>query len=310
MTYASLADFAPRFIQTPDGIRLRTAAWSAGAGVLSRGLCVLVSGQTEFMEKYCEVIDELRARGFAVASFDWRGQGGSQRTLADPLKAHVGNFSEYDLDLSAFMEQVAKPLSSTPPLVLAHSMGAHIVLRALHADPALFSAAVMTSPMLGISGRGTPPWLTMLLTNVMNMSKVRADDYVFGMRNRDPLRVIFEKNLVSSDRNRWQRARDLLAKSPDIRLAGPTWGWLKQAYASIAAMQATDYAERIATRALIFGAGHDRIILTASVAAFDKRMPHATYVELEDAEHEILMESDAIRAEFWKQFSAFMAPPV
>lgn len=259
------------------------------------------------MEKYCEVIDELRSRGFAVASFDWRGQGGSQRMLSDPLKAHVGSFTEYDLDLAAFMDQVVKPLSLAPPLVLAHSMGAHIVLRALHANPALFSTAVLTSPMLGISGRGTPPWLATLLTNAMNLSKARADDYVFGMRNRDPLRVTFEQNLVSSDRARWKRARDLLAKSPDIRLAGPTWGWLKQAYASIAEIQAPGYAEAITTRAMIFGAGRDRIVLTPATAAFAKRMPRSTYIELEDAEHEIMMENDAIRAEFWKAFDAFIA---
>ena len=46
------------------------------------GTCVLLNGQTEFIEKYFEVIDELRGRGFAVATMDWRGQGGSGRMTA------------------------------------------------------------------------------------------------------------------------------------------------------------------------------------------------------------------------------------
>ena len=38
------------------------------------------------------MIGELNARGFTVATFDWRGQGGSARLLADPLKAHARDF--------------------------------------------------------------------------------------------------------------------------------------------------------------------------------------------------------------------------
>ena len=33
------------------------------------------------IEKYFEVVGELRRRGFAVAVLDWRGQGGSSRLL-------------------------------------------------------------------------------------------------------------------------------------------------------------------------------------------------------------------------------------
>ena len=65
-------------------------------GVARRGVCVILDGQTEFLEKYGEVVQELAARGFAGAALDWRGQGGSERTLGDPLRAHVGDFSEYD----------------------------------------------------------------------------------------------------------------------------------------------------------------------------------------------------------------------
>ena len=253
------------------------------------------------------MIDELRARGFAVAALDWRGQGGSARALADPLKAHIRDFREYDADLTALMKQVVLPLSSKPPLVLAHSMGAHILLRALHADPKLFFGAVMTAPMLAVSARGTPPWLVHILTSVMNLGQASADDYVFGMKARDPLRVSFAQNFVSSDPVRWARAKELAAKSPDIRLAGPTWGWLKAAYASMREMQAPGYAEAIATPSLIFGAGHDRIVLPSAIAAFARRMPNATYVELEDSGHEIMMENDSIRARFWRAFDAFAA---
>ena len=50
------------------GAALRAARFPADAAAPYRGVCVLLNGQTEFIEKYFEVIDELRGRGFAVAS--------------------------------------------------------------------------------------------------------------------------------------------------------------------------------------------------------------------------------------------------
>ena len=76
----------------------------------ARGVCVLLNGQTEFIEKYFEVIDELRGRGFAVATMDWRGQGGSSRLTEDSRKSFVGDFSEYDEDLETLMNWIVTPM--------------------------------------------------------------------------------------------------------------------------------------------------------------------------------------------------------
>src|SRR5512146_3374721 len=99
----------PRFITTRDGKRLRTQIFDAAPGTNGRGVCVLLHGQTEFIEKYVEVIGELQGRGFTVATLDWPGQGGSYRMLANPLKAHIGNFSEYDTALWLFMDEIVRP---------------------------------------------------------------------------------------------------------------------------------------------------------------------------------------------------------
>ncbi len=298
--------FSPHFIVTPGGARLRTATFAAAAGAGERGVCVLLHGQTEFIEKYAEVIGELQARGFCVATFDWRGQGMSSRVLADTRKSHIRDFKDYDEDLATFLEQVVKPIGAGAPLALAHSMGAHILLRTLHDRPRALRAAVLSAPMLAVSTRGYPAWFASGATALMNAIG-RSEDWVLGMEARDPLKMAFEANLVTSDRRRFQRQQDLIAKNPDIRLAGPTWGWLKAAEASMARVMAPGYAEAIETPVLVCGAGKDRIVLTDAERAFAKRMPHGTYVEFEDSEHEILMENDSIRARFWKAFADFTA---
>src|ERR1700748_2603989 len=102
--------FDPLWLEV-DGVRLRAARVGAAPERPARGVCVLLNGQTEFIEKYFEVIDELRGRGFAVSALDWRGQGGSSRLVPNnPLKAHIDDFSQYDADLEAFMERVVVPM--------------------------------------------------------------------------------------------------------------------------------------------------------------------------------------------------------
>ncbi|MFZ0104820.1 MAG: alpha/beta hydrolase, partial [Pseudolabrys sp.] len=60
-------------IKTSDGVNLRFARWAPPPG--RKGTVVVMQGRAEFIEKYFETVRDLRARGFAVATFDWRGQG-------------------------------------------------------------------------------------------------------------------------------------------------------------------------------------------------------------------------------------------
>src|SRR3979411_1317597 len=60
-------------LKTPDGVSIRFARWPPPPG--RKGTVCIFNGRTEFIEKYFEVARELHARGFAVATIDWRGQG-------------------------------------------------------------------------------------------------------------------------------------------------------------------------------------------------------------------------------------------
>jgi lysophospholipase len=295
--------FAPQFIASKSGARLRVAKFPA-AGEDDR-VCVLLNGQTEFIEKYFEVIDELRARGYCVVTMDWRGQGGSARALSEPRKVHVGSFAEYDDDLASLLDQVVAPLSKRPPIGLAHSMGGHNLLRTMHARPDAFARAIFSAPMIAVSTRGTPGWLARTVAATMTLTG-RQDDWVWGMGGRDPLTMDFAEQLVTSDRARFLRAQDMLARTPEIRLSGPTWGWLEAAYRSMHEIHRPRYAEAIATPSLLVLAGRDRICLTPSAQSFAGRMPQGSSIDIEDAEHEILMENDSIRSRFWKAFDDFV----
>src|ERR1700681_349677 len=100
-------------LKTPDGVSIRFARWPPPPG--RKGTVCIFQGRTEFIEKYFEVARELYARGFAVASLDWRGQGRSERALADSRKGHVTGFAKYGIDLETFVRNVVLP-DCPPPL--------------------------------------------------------------------------------------------------------------------------------------------------------------------------------------------------
>src|SRR3984957_20659229 len=293
-------------ILSVETARLRTARFAADPARSARGVCVLLNGQTEFIEKYLELIDELRGRGFAVATMDWRGQGDSSRMTKDSRKSFVGDFSEYDQDLDTLMNWIVTPMlgANEKPVALAHSMGAHNLLRRLVKHPGNFKACVLSAPMIAISFRGQREFLVRVVTAFQIWRGKRAD-WVWGMEARDPHRVNFGTQLVTSDPQRFERTQMLLREHPDLRLAGATWGWLAAAIASMDWLRGQ--ARSVTTPLLVVGAGKDRICVTPAAKAFAQAAPHAEYVEIAEAGHEILMERSPIRAEFWAAFDAFMA---
>src|SRR5579864_5598738 len=93
-------------IVASDGVRLRTARWDMKA---ARGTVAVFGGRGEFIEKYFELVGDLIARNFCVVVMDWRGQGGSDRPLRNPRKGHVDDFSLFERDLEALVEQALEP---------------------------------------------------------------------------------------------------------------------------------------------------------------------------------------------------------
>lgn len=288
------------------GADLRAARFDPDPGVARKGVCVLLNGQTEFIEKYFEVIDELRGRGFAVATFDWRGQGASSRSLNDHRKSFIGDFSEYDDDLETFLNWIVTPMlqPGEKPVALAHSMGGHNLLRTLVKRPASFAWAVLSAPMIGISWRGQREWLVKAVT-AFELWRGNKGGWVWGMEARDPHRMNFDMQMVTSDAQRFERTQMFLRENPDLRLAGATWGWLAAAIASMAWLKTQ--AANVTTPLLVVGAGKDRICLTPQAKAFASRAPNARYVEIADAGHEIMMEKNIHRSQFWDAFDTFVS---
>lgn len=267
---------------------------------------LLLNGRAEFMEKHLETVRELNQRGADVYSLDWRGQGGSTRLLLNPQKGHVGSYEDYLNDLSVFYRGVLCSGDIKKPLIfLAHSMGGHMALRFLYAYPAAVSRAVLLSPMIDIH---TAPW-PVCIARAMTFVAMKigwADRYCFGSRDYSVLREKFENNLLTSDPGRFFDAQKAIAVSPHLATGGVTWGWLYAAFCSIDSLRDPECVKQIKTPVLMVCAQNDRIVSRKAQERLSAQLPDCRLKVIPGARHEILKETDTLRAVFWEAFDRFV----
>lgn len=294
------------FFSAHDGVPLRFARWEATRAP-NRGTVVIFQGRGEFIEKYLEVAADLRRRGFAVATHDWRGQGGSHRPLANRHKGHVGSFSEFDHDVVRFMKEIVLPSCPPPYLVLAHSMGGNIALRAASAPNSWFERMVVCAPMLGFhrSKIRTPQSFARAYVEIGTLLGL-GGRYVPGGNDLPTEAGKFTDNSLTSDEERFARNRQILEAMPELGLGSPTVSWLRGAYRSNHMLMNPDYAPRVQVPMLLVSAGGDRIVSTPNIETFASRLKVGAHVLIARSEHEILQERDDVRAQFWAAFDAYL----
>jgi lysophospholipase len=295
-------------VVTSDGQMLRCARWPATASVASRqtaaGTVLICLGRSEFIEKYNEVVSDLQRRGFTVVMFDWQGQGLSSRRLRDLRKGHVAHFTDYEADLAAVVAQVLEPFCPKPWYALAHSMGGTIALGFAGRHPAIFRRLVLSAPMIEIARLPMPelmPWVARIL-RMAGLGRA----YAPGGRGRTRFFESFENNILTSDAERYARTVALLRAEPGLGVDGPTVDWVHAAFEAMAELQGEPFVETFKTPTLFIVAGHDLVVESRATEALAARLRASRTLIIPHARHEILMERDVFREQFWAAFDAFV----
>ena len=284
-----------------DGVRLRAARWVPQG---ARGTVVLLGGRAEYIEKYHETIGDLLARDLAVATMDWRGQGGSERQLRDPAKGHIDDFALYERDFLSLCRETLAPYCPRPWIGLCHSMGGAILLRIAHAGRCPLDRLVLTSPMIALHGLAEPRYLRWLVEALDGAGLGGAYAPGGGGRNAFSLKP-FAGNPLTSDPARYARMGAMLQAHPALGLGGPTIGWIHAAFRLMRAFAEPDYPRAIATPTLVIASGADRVVDTPSVERFATRLRAGHLIVVDGARHEIMVERDTFRQLFFKAFDAF-----
>lgn len=287
------------------GARLRAAYWPQEVAA-PRGTALLLQGRTEFIEKHYEPIERLLGLGFNVFTLDWRGQGLSQRPLADRRRGHVGDFAEYQKDVDAAVAKMVALGAPGPWLLVCHSMGGAIGARALMRAEAGalegpgFAAATLSAPMLGLAGAGGG------LAASIGASAARmvgfGGAYAPG-GSPTPYSEAqgFDGNLLTSDPTRFkQRLSAMLAAHPDLALGGATWGWLSAARREMPRLRPTGVPTLVAI------GDRDGVVSVAAARAYAEKAPKGAFLLLEGARHEPFLETEPVQARLWEAVGGFL----
>lgn len=289
-------------VKTKDGRKLR-AAFAIPSS--PKATVVLICGRGDFIERWFETIADFLRRGFAVATFDFRGQGGSERVYEDRYRDGLKSFSEYDDDFASFMTQVVLPDCPPPFFAVGHSTGGLVLLRALRRRT-WFEKAVLSAPLMGVEIGIWP--MPVVRTLCWLLPKVGLGRLFLPGQNKRPLASQnFPGNNLTGDQRRFLLATNTLAEQPALGVGGPTFSWLNAALRSMAQMNAESAAATFLAPVLVVAAGRDRVVDNEATRRFCAAATGVSLAVIPEARHEILFERDSVREQFFAAFEAFTA---
>ena len=282
-----------------DGVRLRVTHWPVEG---AKGTVILFNGRTEYAEKYGRIANDLTGAGFAVLTMDWRGQGLSDRIARDPRLGHVEGFASYQLDVAEFRSAAEALRCPEPWLMIGHSMGGCIGLRAIMngfpVDRVVFSA-----PMWGIA---MPPWVRPMPYIVPQILRL------FGQGQRIApgtvihnyiLATAFEENLLTTDHDTYGYLARHAAAKPEFALGGPSVDWVGYAARETRALRRSSRPD---VRALTLLGSDEEIVSVPSIRRVHGNWPSGELRVIEGGRHELMMEAPAIRGRFLDETLQFL----
>ncbi|MEM9105483.1 MAG: alpha/beta hydrolase [Pseudomonadota bacterium] len=289
------------YFETRDRKKLRYAIFRSDVTRAS-GTVVLLQGRNETIEKYYETVRELTAAGLWVATFDWRGQGGSERLLKRSNVGHVRRFSDYENDLETFLENIVLPDARLPFFLVAHSMGGLVALSAAPRLANRVERMVVSAPFVGIVGDKWGVRFSRLM--VKTLSRIGLGRVSPAGRKQSNLD--FSSNELTSDRERFNRNRAIYDVCPQFILGGPTFRWLSECFRAIKRVQNPDHLASIRIPTLIMAAGADAVVPIKEVERLASHFRACELITIDHGKHELLQEADIYRVQAMAAIKAFL----
>jgi lysophospholipase len=292
---------------TPDGHRVRRLDLAypvTKEATVPRGSMLFLPGRGDHYEKYLETFDHWHRHGWGVTAIDWRGQGGSGRFGADAMTGHIEDFGVWVDDLAAFWVGWAAAHPG-PRVVVGHSMGGHLALRAVaerRIDP---DAMVLVAPMLGFLGR---------MPNAVMHQAARLMAWIGDPRRaawkwseKPGEKLASRAKLLTHDPERYADEIWWRENRPEIAMGPGSWRWVERAYASMRLIDAPGVLEGVTLPTIILATTADGLVSWRAIERAARRMPRAQLVRFgEEARHEILREADAVRNKALRLIDAFL----
>ena len=297
-----------------DGHPIRRIDWQGMADPSGteppRGSILFLPGRGDFYEKYLESLDYWHCEGWRVTALDWRGQAGSGRLSAHPDIGHVEDFTVWLDDLAAFWSGWVAS-TPAPHVIVGHSMGGHLVLRAVAEKRINPVAVVLSAPMLGFL---TPGPNRLLLKVAQAMCRVGDPARPAWKISEKPGTTAAARNtLLTHDADRYDDETHWKAQRPYLGMGPGSWRWVERGYASMIALEGPGLLESVQVPVLLLAARYDGLVSWKAIERTARRLPRAQLVSWgREARHELLREADPVRDKVLATIDDFLdrlAPP-
>ena len=267
------------------------------------GTVFIVHGFTENAFKYAELVWSLLHLRFSVVAYDQRGHGRSWRaeSISDCSVTHVDHFSDYVEDLRLVCDAFRLRMPG-PFLLFAHSMGGAVASLFLEQYPGVFSAAVLSSPMVAPYIGGIPAAAACVLASAAGFLGRRRKHPFFMKPWSGPEN--FETS-CATDPARFAWYDRIKMERPEFRNSVPSWQWSLESIRVTRKILAPGAPERIGCPVLIFTAGVDTSVLPEPQAALAARIPHGKQVLVSRAKHEIFRSVNEVLFPWWHEVVLF-----
>ncbi len=265
-----------------------------GAATPSRGSILFLPGRGDFYEKYLETLEQWHRAGWRVTAADWRGQAGSGRLGKDPVTGHIADFDIWIDDLAAFWASWVAEVPG-PHVLAGHSMGGHLVLRALVDRRVAPDAVVLSAPMTGING---PPLPLPMLHNFAKLMCSASDPtrQAWKWSEKPGELPAARANLLTHDPVRYADEQWWRDHRPELVMGPASWRWVERAYASWRRLEEPGALEAVTMPVLLLSTSSDKLVSHPANLAATRRLPQGEMVAFgAEAHHEILREVDAVR---------------
>lgn len=291
---------------TRDGWQLRRFDWPSEGK--ARGRILFQGGRGDIVEKYLELLAHWHAQGWAITSFDWRGQGGSGRQTPNPNVGHIDDFSTYIADMEEFWqawraENADEP--HAPSVVMGHSMGGHLVLRALVEGVIRPDAAVLVAPMLGLKsafGAWAGERIAKVIGGIGNSARPAWRE------NEMPGATATRQSLLTNDAERYSDEIWWQQTKPELLLGPPSWRWVIEAFVSTRQVRDDARLRALDVPVLLLVPMADQLVDPHAALAVAAKLPDARVVKFGDeAAHEVLREGDVVRNRAIAELDMFLA---
>jgi len=285
-----------------DGWELRAFAWPADAPS-PRGSILFLGGRGDIFEKYLEAFAHWHGQGWTITSFDWRGQGGSGRLTPAGDCGHIEDYAHFVADLADFH---AEWIAATPGphVVMGHSMGGHLVLRALVEGAIRPDAAVLVAPMLGFRspfGRFGER-AARILGGVGNPARPAWKG------NEKPYTTETRASLLTHDPGRYADEIWWQTEHPELLTGPPSWRWVIEGFRSNRELAADPRLRKMQVPVLMLVAKYDGLVDARGALRIGPKLPDARMVVFgRESAHEILREVDPVRNRALGEIDLFLA---